>query len=171
MKLPPHSSRIAGRRGIMLTEVLVYAAVFTLIGSLATGAFFRVWDASRRLQTNTDSIIRALQAGEQWRADVRHASAALRSFEDDNGQHLEIPQPSERIFYHVSTNGIHRRTGENGPWVPLLPRPAHSRMFLDHRQHVTAWRWELELTTGKQNPRTKPRFTFVAVPSTVELRP
>jgi hypothetical protein len=41
-------------------------------------------------------------------------------------------------------------------------------MAADRREHVTAWRWELELATRTQGSvkpgRVRPLFTFVAVP-------
>jgi hypothetical protein len=41
-------------------------------------------------------------------------------------------------------------------------------MTADKREHVTAWRWELELqtrATGSVKPgRIRPLFTFLAVP-------
>jgi hypothetical protein len=38
-------------------------------------------------------------------------------------------------------------------------------MESERRQHVTAWRWEIELPTKKNTAQVHPLFTFEAVPS------
>jgi hypothetical protein len=38
-------------------------------------------------------------------------------------------------------------------------------MHADPRQHVRAWRWEVELAAYRKGARIRPLFTFVAVPN------
>jgi hypothetical protein len=156
--------RLAGPQAVLLVEMLVYLALVALIAGLALGTFFKFWDASRRLEQTADGTIRALQAGERWRADVRQATGPLRAFAEGEDLTLEIPQGDMVVAYYSAGDGVWRRAGETSAWVHVLPQAQRSVMIPDPRQQVAAWRWEVELSTGKRTPRTKPRFTFLAVP-------
>jgi hypothetical protein len=39
----------------------------------------------------------------------------------------------------------------------------NSKMEMDQRRQVTAWRWELELQSARKAARVRPLFTFEAV--------
>jgi hypothetical protein len=166
--LQPRLSRPPrGNHAYLLIEALVYIAV--LVGLLGAGyaAMYRCIDSSIALRRNADDITSALHAGERWRADVRSASSRVRLEDTAPGQLLYLEGASSAVVYRFGTNGISRRLGA-GPWVRLLPNVKSSTMQPDPREHVTAWRWELELQprmTGSVKPgRVRPLFTFIAVP-------
>jgi hypothetical protein len=151
----------------LLIEALIYiAAVFVLLGA-GYAAMYRCIDNSIALRRNVDDITSALHAGERWRADVRSATNRVRLENTAPGQLLHLQGASREVVYQFGTNGISRRLG-TGPWVRVLPNVKSSAMQPDPREHVTAWRWELELqprTTGSVKPgRFRPLFTFIAVP-------
>ena len=157
----------AGQRGYLLIEALVYIGVVAALLGVAYAAAYRSIDRSIALRRNADDITSALHAGERWRADVRTASSRVRLVNTDAGQLLYLDGPSHAVVYSFATNAVSRRLGM-GPWVRLLPNVKSSSMTTDQREHVTAWRWELELqtrATGSVRPgRIRPLFTFLAVP-------
>jgi hypothetical protein len=150
-----------------MIEALVYIAVIGALLGAGYAAMYRCIDSSLALRRNADDIANALHAGERWRADVRAAASQIRVEDTDAGQLLYLESARGPAIYRFSTNAICRRLGE-GPWVRLLPNVKSSSMAADRREHVTAWRWELELaprTQGSVKPgRVRPLFTFVAVP-------
>ena len=159
MKTQPH--------GYLLIEALVYIGVVTVLLGVAYAASYRCIDRSIALRRSADDITSALHAGERWRADVRAAIGQVRLENTEAGQLLYLAGPSRAVVYNFSTNAVSRRLG-TGPWVRLLPNVKSSTMTADKREHVTAWRWELELqtrATGSVKPgRIRPLFTFLAVP-------
>ena len=156
------------RRGYFLLECLVYIAL--VMGLLGVGyvAFYRCVDNSLALHRYAEDVASALHAGERWRADVRAATSPPRVENTESAQLLHVDSPRGEVTYRFATNGISRRLGE-GAWLNVLPRVKASTMSADPREHVTAWRWELELrprTTGSMKPgRIRPLFTFSAVPT------
>jgi len=164
--LPKRASR--GNHAYFLIEALVYiAAVVVLLGA-GYAAMYRCLDSSIALRRNADDITSALHAGERWRADVRSATNRIRLEDTDAGQLPYFQGVNSEVVYRFSTNCISRCLGA-GTWVRLLPNVKSSTMQPDPREHVTAWRWELELqprTTGSVKPgRIRPLFTFLAVPN------
>jgi hypothetical protein len=162
-----HSSRIAaGRRsGIMLVDCLVYIALLALILGLAFAAFYRTLEHSTRLNANAADIARALRAGEQWRDDVRAATGPPRVATQDGRAALSIPQAIGEIIYRVSGNSVVRETAPGGAFAEVLPDVRRSEFVRDAREYVTAWRWELELSSKQEVTRVRPMFTFQAVPA------
>ena len=63
-----------------------------------------------------------------------------------------------------------REAKAGGQREEVLPNVKRSEFHRDSRQHVTAWRWEVELRGKQEATRVKPLFTFQAVPSK-ELKP
>jgi len=163
---PPQAPR-PGQRAYFLIEALVYIAVLMALLGVAYSAMYRGIDSSIALRRNADDITSALHAGELWRADLRSATGQPRLENSDAGQLLYLDAARGAIAYRFSTNAVFRRLGA-GTWVRLLPSVKSSTMTADPRQHVTAWRWELELqprASGSVKPsRIRPLFTFTAVP-------
>jgi hypothetical protein len=157
----------AGRHGYLLIEALVYIGVIVALLGTGYAAMYRCIDRSLALRRNADDIANALHAGERWRADVRSAGSQVRLEPTAEGELLHLEGGKTPVVYCLSTNSLSRRLGE-GPWVRLLANVKTSTMKSDPREHVTAWRWELELaprTQGSVKPgRVRPLFTFIAVP-------
>ena len=158
--------RQPGIRGYLLTEALVYIGlVFVLLG-IGYAAMYRCVDNSVALRRNADDIVRALHAGELWRADIRLAS---RGIQRDNSREplLRLLGATNQVEYRFQDAAVYRRTGA-GPWSRVLDRVASSIMEQDARPNVVVWRWELELepkATGSFKPgRIRPLFTFLSVP-------
>ena len=153
--------------GYLLIEALVYIAVVVVLLGVAYSATYRCIDRSIALRRNADDITSALHAGERWRADVRAATKQVRLENTDAGQLLYLDGPRSAVVYSFATNAISRRAG-TGPWVRLLTNAKASTMSADRREHITAWRWELEIqtrsTASAKPSRIRPLFTFLAVP-------
>jgi hypothetical protein len=85
----------------------------------------------------------------------------------DAGQLLNLEGARGAVVYRFATNAVFRSVNA-GPWVRLLTSVKSSTMTADPREHVTAWRWELEIqprAKGSVKPsRVHPLFTFLAVP-------
>lgn len=145
--------------GIMLMESLIYMAVFSVILTLGIFGYNRFQEQSSRLRGVAEDIARAVNAGERWRADIRNASGRLE-YNSKTGE-LRIPQTSNEIVYRFSEGTIHRRVGTQ--FVPVLKNVKASSMQKTSRQHVTSWRWEVELKTRGKNAKLQPLFQFEAV--------
>ncbi len=167
----PYQAGLRGARSrtgaYLLIEALVYIAVIGVVLGAGYAAMYHCIDSSIALRRNADDITSALHAGERWRADVRAATGQPRVENTDTGQLFYLENAHGAVIYSFSTKGISRRLGE-GAWMRLLPNVKSSTMTADPREHVTAWRWELELrprVTGSIKPgRVRPLFTFIAVP-------
>lgn len=159
----PHSQfAIRNSSAFSLIECLVYISVFTLVMFLAMQVFFQTRDSSDRLRRNADDITRALHAGERWREDVRTATAPPRAVEKDGQHWLAIPRGTNLTVYIHFKDTVWRQESTNQTWQPALARVKSSHMDADARQHVTAWRWEVELHTKDPKKRVTPLFTFLA---------
>jgi Tfp pilus assembly protein PilE len=162
--LAPHHRQT--ERGLMLIEVLTYIAIFAVISTVAFAAFFKYWDAARRLDRATDDMIRALQAGETWRTDIRRTTRPPTLVRDGANETLQLKMSGATVVYRFSPDGVWRQPSPTRPWVNLLPTARKSRMFADDRGGIAAWRWELELALPRKSPgKLIPRFTFLAVPA------
>ena len=146
------------KRGYTLIEVLVYIAVLAVVLNLAFAAYYRYDLHSRNLRRNADDIVRTMRAGERWREDIRNATAPPRPIE--NG--VAIPQPSTEVAYIFADGAVWRQVA--GSRTLALKQVKASTMSADSRQHVNAWRWEVELTSPKKFVLVRPLFTFTAVP-------
>ncbi len=163
----PHYSLITNHsraaRAFTLIECLAYVGLFALFIVLVMTTFFRARDGSDSLRRNADDVTRALHAGERWREDVRTATAPP-SLVTENGQTwLALPRGTNTTVYTHFGSTVWRQVHTNQTWQPVLLRVTTSRMEADARQHVAAWRWEVELQTKDAQKRTKPQFTFLAV--------
>lgn len=151
------------QRGTSLIECLVYIGVLFVVLAVAGAAYARVLDHTRQVRRVAADIARALDAGERWRADVRAATAPLRLVTEGPIQTLHLPQSAAEVVYVFDGSNVVRRAGAGAPGQTFLTRVKASRFVPDPRQHVTAWRWEVELQPGPRPGRTPPLFTFLAV--------
>jgi hypothetical protein len=169
MKLRSEQRSSRKTSGILLMECLVYLAVLFLVMGLAYSVFYRGWEQSLGLRRNAEQIGRALTTGERWREDVRSATGPLRAEESATEQFLHIPHGSSEVVYRFAQETLYRRTDERATWSEVLDRIKLSRMQIEPRQNVTAWRWELELKTRTKKRRMEPLLTFEAVPAAPPL--
>ena len=154
-------------QGILLIECLVYIALVSILLGLAFLAFYRVLDNARSIRRTSMDIGRVLQAGELWRRDLRHATGPLKRVAGESGpdQALHIPQGEGEVVYYFTGHHVLRRDGEEAPWIQALSDVRASRMLPDPREHVDAWRWEVEINPGRKRASVRPRFTFLGVPA------
>jgi len=149
-------------RGFSLVECLAYMAVFFVVLSVALAAFYRMDEQARAFSRNSDDIIRAMQAGERWRADVRLAVARPRV--DETGV-LHIPLARGEIAYSFRDATVWRVSPADAAPRPFLLGVKASAIQAETRPQVQAWRWELELETKRTNATVRPLFTFITVPA------
>jgi len=147
-------------RAFTLIECVVYVAVFFMVLGLAFMTYYRAEGNNRRLRQNADDILRAVRAGEQWRADVRRATGAIHWVGAEPSRELVIPQTNGIVKYSFTQETVWRQTGPKP--TPLIVGVAGSRMETEPRTFVTGWRWEVELKTRQKAVRVKPLFTFEA---------
>ena len=163
-RLKSHARRT--QRAYLLTEALVYLSVVAVILSVGCVAMYRCIDNCIVLRRNANDIVRAVNAGERWRADVRAAGMRARLEGAAGAQVLHLQSTAGLIDYRFAEGAVYRRAG-TGEWVSVLDRVKASAFEADRRQRVAAWRWELELEPrlkGAMRPgRVRPLFTFLAV--------
>jgi hypothetical protein len=166
-------ARGGSQRAYLLIEALVYIAVIVALLGAGYAAMYRCVDRSIALRRNADDITSALHAGERWRADVRAATSQPRVENTDAGQLLYLEGARGGVVYRFTTNAVFRSVS-GGPWARVLEHVKSSNMAPDQREHVTAWRWELELLPrayGSVKPgRLRPLFTFLAVPARPSIK-
>jgi hypothetical protein len=148
----------------MLIDCLMYIVLFFVVTGAAFSFFYTCWDGSYALRKNGEDIANTLRAGEMWRADVRGATGEIRVENSAAEEVVRIPEKSGEVAYKLSGTELSRNM-DGRTWRQLLPNVKASRMEPEKRQHVTAWRWEIELAAiPKKTPQLKPVFTFEAVP-------
>lgn len=148
----------------MLVECLVYIAVFFVVLSLAFGAMHRAWLAHKALRRNANDITAALLAGEQWRADVRRAVAPIETRPESDGAVTIIRCADGTVTYRFGGGELIRETTSPLVRTAHLRNVESSQMTADPRQNVRTWRWELELKITRRNAKSRPLFSFMAVP-------
>jgi len=153
-----------GRRiaGVMLTEVLVYLAVFAILTSIAFAAFYLCWDHTRALVATTDDITAAVHAGERWRADIRSATGKITVEMLTNGEQVRIPQKNGEVVYRYQNGGLWRKLASSPSEQRVFEKVKASQMRSELRNGVTAWRWELELPLRRSQTQLPLLFTFEA---------
>ena len=162
MKLSPAISKTRRAAGILLTECLVYLAVFAVLLGLGMAAFYFCWDHSRAVIYATDDIAAALRAGERWRADVRIATGEISVATTPAGEVVKIPEGAAEILYRFDSGEVRRQKSSAEFSELLLPKVKTSQMAADARGEVRAWCWELELAPARQETKLPLRFTFEA---------
>ncbi len=150
------------KRGATLIELLVYVAIFAVVLTLAFSAFHQADVTSRGLSRNAAEIVRAVQAGEAWRREVRAAITPPRLETMNEGvELLRLPVPGGEVTYHFRAGKVWRQDTHQTQPVAFLPEVANSRFFPERRGEVIGWRWELELMSRRTNAAIKPLFTFL----------
>src|ERR1700744_740668 len=151
-------------RGFTLIECLVYIAVLGVVLGVGSVAFYRCWDDNKSITRNADDIVRVLKFGEIWRADMRAATGPIKIETANSGQTLHIPAGKKELIYSFTDGQVRKQTTGSNSWTLILPRVKSSRMQIEKRDHVTAWRWEVELDSQRKKIKTRPLFTFEVVP-------
>lgn len=151
------------RGGYLLIEYLIYIAVLAVVMGVAFAAFYRFLDHARDLARNTDDILRTLQVGELWRADIRAAIAPPEARIGQGANACEITRTNGPVVYLFGDGAIWRQEGSAAAKV-VLPRVRASAVSREQRHGITCWRWEVELQTRRKIVRVRPLFTFLAVP-------
>ena len=160
----PHSQfGIRNSSGLSLIECLTYISLFALFIVLVMSTYFRARDASDALRRQADDVTRTLAAGERWREDVRTATAPPRVVEENGQTWLALTRGTNTTVYTHFNNTVWRQAHTNQSWQPVLARVKSSLIETDAREHVAAWRWEVELQLKDPRKQTKPLFTFLAV--------
>jgi hypothetical protein len=164
MKLATIISRGRRQTGILLTECLVYIAVFAILLGIGTAAFYFCWDHTRAVIYATEDIAAALRAGEQWRADVRAATGTMAVETTPAGEVVRIPEAGKEIIYRFDAGALHREISGTRTAQLLLAKVKTSHMTTDARGAVSACRWELEVIERRPENVLPLLFTFAAVP-------
>lgn len=156
--------RFGRMAGISLIECIAYIALLTVVMGAGFMALYHANANHRGLRRNADEIVAAVNAGEQWRKDIRAATGRITAETGAGDQIIRIPQLRGEVTYQFHAGQLRRQQAAGSPWTVLLPRVQSSSMTADRRERVTGWRWELTLKTAAQQVRTKPMFSFNAVP-------
>lgn len=162
MKPTPNISAARRQAGILLTECLVYLAVFVILFGIATAAFYFCWDHTRAVIITANEVESALRAGETWRADVRGATGTISLERTPAGETVKIVKNGREIFYHQTGGEVRREIPAQKISRLLLNRVKASAMAADPRAGVAAWHWELELTPRRKEAHFPLLFTFAA---------
>lgn len=148
---------------MLLIECLVYISVFAILLGVGFAAFYALWDSSSVVRSTAGDISRTLQAGEQWRADIRAATGKIEVKSLPDGAWLQIPRGRGKIFYQFSDGTVWRKMASAAAWTPVLSRVQSSEMEPENRHQIRAWRWDVELRPRYAKAKTRPLFTFEAV--------
>lgn len=128
---------------------------------MAFAAYYRMDEQARGFNRNSADIVRAVQAGERWRADVRAATNASQS---EANQELRLTSAVGDVSYFFHDGMVWRQGMDEKPSTPVLVGIKASSMKADSRPRAKAWRWEIELQSKRTNVTVRPLFTFLAVP-------
>ena len=120
------SSRRAG--AFSLLECLVYVAMLMVIMALLSTVYYHADWNHRNLNRNAADIVRALQAGERWREDVRLASGPIQPGPGGAGQELSIPHTNGLVRYAFRDGAVWRQAGQPARWQEALAGVSNSRM-------------------------------------------
>jgi hypothetical protein len=146
-----------------LIEALVYFSVVVVLLAVAYVALDRCITNSLALRRAADDIANALRAGERWRADMR-VSTQTRWEGIEGARVLRLSTQGGEIQYRWEAGALSRKVG-SGPWSIILNRVKTISISPEAREHVAAWRCEMELEPRRKSARVQPLFTFYAVPA------
>ena len=144
------------KRGYTIIECITYVAVLLMIISAAFASYYRCELSGAGLRRNAEDIVRAMHAGERWRADIRAAIEAPQL----TPVGVIIRQSDGEIRYEIDDGILWRQTTHER--TAILKQVKRSAMMRDLRGAVRAWHWELELRTEKKAGNLRPLFTFEA---------
>jgi type II secretory pathway pseudopilin PulG len=165
IRLRHGAARLGGSRaGLTLIECLAYIGVLGVLMSVGSFTVVKSWNQSRDLRRASQDIQRALNVGQHWREDLRAASGPIEAQSSPAGELVRIPKAGGMVTYQFSGTEIRRHTGEKAAPVLILEHVKSSQMRPLQRGRVAAWCWELELQPAQKQARTRPLFTFLAVP-------
>ena len=153
---------ICRRSGIMLTECLVYLAVFAILLGAGTAAFYFCWDHTRATIFTAHEVQDALLAGERWRADVRAATGKISVQTTTDGETMKIPVGEKEIIYRLTAGELRREIPAQHLSQLMMEKVKSSEMTPDTRSGATAWHWELQLTSRRKEAHLPMRFAFAA---------
>jgi hypothetical protein len=156
------------QRGYLLLECLVYMTAVVVIMTVAMKGFYHCWNDNKALRRNADDIIRALHAGEQWRADLRAATEPMQPSRVRDAEQLRIPSAKGPIVYTYANGALSRQTASPATTHLLFTNLHSSLMQPDPARRVAAWTWELELNPTRKDAKVCPRFTFETVAGPVK---
>ncbi|MBI3877209.1 MAG: hypothetical protein HY300_14845 [Verrucomicrobia bacterium] len=159
--IAPHQR--APRAAFTLIECLAYISVLAVLMTFATVLIWHARDNARNVRRCADDIVRAMQAGERWRTDVRRAVAPPRTMNFEHGDGIALKLGTGEVFYAFNSGAVWRKAGDE-EWREFLPRVAASRMFSDPHERVPAVCWEVAIETRRTDSHVKPLFTFLAAP-------
>lgn len=148
----------AATHGIMLVEAIVYMAILTIVLGVGSALLYRAWDTNIALRRNSDDIVRALNAGELWRADIRSATGSITT---RDGHEVHMRNSRGEIIYRFADGKVTRNASGQQPRI--LTNVKSSEMLNDPRNTTNGWRWELELNHNHKKVQFRPLFTFDAV--------
>lgn len=155
-----------------LVELLVYCSVLIAILALGYTTLSRFWTSSARMRAHADDLREVLDAGEQWRLDVRTPGARISSAADGDTQVFTIQtDPDHAIGWAFRQGRVLRRDHSNAPWETRLTRVDQSSMTPELRGDIPIWRWDVELQPRTIKTRFRRPFTFAAVASSPALKP
>ena len=160
------------RRGFLVVEALMYMALLLMFSTLAYQVYHRAKQQSADIHRQSRQISLAMRAGERWRADVRQATVAPEWIPSawHKAVVMRLTTPTGNIDYFFEGSRVWRKAGD-APKEKILFNVKSSEMVDDPHGAIPAVRWELELKTqGGRRARTRPLFTFLAVPNSQSLQ-
>src|SRR6202012_1444343 len=101
----------------------------------------------------------ALRAGERWRADIRAATGTITVEATPVGQMVWIPEAQKKVIYSFEEGEMRRQLEDSSHFEVLLPRVMDSSMKADTRGPVSAWRWELKMSSQRKEMHMPLLFT------------
>jgi hypothetical protein len=152
----------ADEAGASLVELLMYAGLLFLFVGIAYGTVDRLWLETRRLEKRADSLRGLVQAGEQWRADIRQSSADPTV--DADGLGISIPTGTNQVRWTVEKPlGLACRDAGGGD-IRIYPWPLQAAAFAAAKRGSTAgWTWDLTLAPPTKRDRQPQTVRFLAV--------
>jgi hypothetical protein len=151
----------SNRGAYALIEALVYFSIVVVLLAVAYLALDRCITNSLALRRAADDIANALRTGERWRADMR-LSTQTRWEDIEGARVLRLSTERGEIQYRWKAGALSRKVG-SGPWSVILNRVKTINISPEAREHVAAWRCEMELEPRRKSARVQPLFTFYAV--------
>lgn len=157
-------SRYARQRSFLLFEVMVYVGLLVIILGLAYRMFFEALAHHRHLAATTTALVTALEAGEQWRADVRASLGGPQLLPNAPRPTWQLQKRRHTVQYALDHEAILRRVLPKTNWLVVVTNVIQTRMQIESRSFGVVARWDLELRGYRPSPLIKPVFSFLAVP-------
>jgi type II secretory pathway pseudopilin PulG len=157
----PHGHR--SRAGFSIIELMIYLAVFAVIGVLAWTSFARVFDVTNDHRRIGDRVSALARAGERWRDEVRRSTALPRL--DDAAAVFRLRLAEGDVAY-LFNGGRLVRTNETLARADVLVDGLTGGAFeREPAEGVVAWRMDARLQSRQRPERVLGAFRFLAVAS------